>query len=180
MARYRHYQNRGGPGACIFATTTCLDFAHLLSRPEMKDRMVRILVRAHMRYGARLHAYTVMSNHLHLVSRMPEDMTSSIFMQRLKDKATNTLLPLLTDQERMLMSAQVGLDRRQFWKRSFDSVVLESPQVFHQKVRYTHLNPVRAGLVEDARDYQWCSVAAYEKGLWTPSEGLCLKELLED
>jgi REP element-mobilizing transposase RayT len=68
MARYRHYQNRGGPNDTIFATTTALDFAHVLRRPEMKTLMVEIIVDIHKRYHATLHAYVVMNNHFHLVS----------------------------------------------------------------------------------------------------------------
>ena len=178
MARYKHYKNLGGPSDFIFATTTCLDHGHVFSRDEIKDKIVRITLRTHLRYGAQLHAYCLMINHLHLVSKMPEKMNSSKFMQILKDKITNTVLPLLTAEEKALMSMQVGLDRRQMFKRSFDSVVLESSRAFHQKIRYTHLNPVKASIVDTAERYRWSSAAAYEKGYWNPHDGLDLKKLL--
>lgn len=140
----------------------------------MKDRMVKLLYGTHRRYGARLHAYVVMSNHLHIISRMPETMDSSAFLQRLKTKSSTDLLPLLTDDERRLISMQVGLDGRQFWKRSFDSLVLANRRTFAQKVRYIHENPIRASLVESAEHYLWSSYASHLAGLWNPEDGLPL------
>lgn len=174
MARYRHYKNLGGPGDAVFITTTCLDFAHVLRRPEMKDRMVELIYEAHRRYQATLHAYVVMNNHFHLVSRMSEMQGSAWFMQRLKEKATKTLLPLMTDAERELMSAQVGLNHRECWQRSFDSIRIRSDKVLFQKIGYTHRNPCTAGLVERIEDYRWSSAALYEKGVWSPETGLPL------
>ncbi|MEA2553526.1 MAG: REP-associated tyrosine transposase [Fimbriimonadaceae bacterium] len=175
MARYRHYQNRGGPGHTIYATTTVLDFAHVLRRPEMKDRMVHLIYRTHQRYRAKLHSYVVMNNHVHLISTMPEDRGSTWFMQRLKDQSTNNLLPLLLPEERSMLSVQAGLDRRQLWMRSFDSVVLEQPMIFTQKLNYIHQNPVRAGLVAMPDEYRWSSAAAFARGEWTPDMGLPLR-----
>ncbi len=178
MARYRHYKNLGGPGDTVFITTTCLDFAHVLRRPEMKDRMVSLIYEAHRRYKVTLHAYAVMSNHFHLVSRMSDFHGSDWFMQRLKEKATKTLLPLMTPEERDLMCAQVGLDHRECWQRSFDSVRIVSDKLLYQKIGYTHRNPLVARLVDSIDDYRWSSAALYTQGLWSPETGLPLDQPL--
>jgi putative transposase len=177
MARYRHYKNRGGPGDLIFATTTALDFAHVLRRPEMKDQMVEHIIDAHRRYQAQLFAYVVMNNHFHLVSRMPDSHGSSWFMQRLKEQATKELLANLNDDERKLMSAQVGLDFRECWHRSFDSIKIYHSQVRGQKINYIHQNPVRAGLVSDIAVYKWSSAQHFAASHWNPETGLDLENL---
>jgi REP element-mobilizing transposase RayT len=149
----------------------------MLRRREIRDKMVRIVVQTHRRYGAQLHAYCVMVNHIHLVSRAPDDMHSSRFMQILKDKASNTILPILKKSELALMSKQVGLDSRQLFMRSFDSIVIRTPRVLHSKIRYTHMNPVAASMAKQATDYRWSSAAANEAGLWQPDSGLDLTNL---
>ncbi len=172
MARYRHYKNFGVGGDTVFVTTTCLDFAHLLKRDEIKDRVVERLWSDHRHYGAVLHAYVVMSNHIHFVSRLPPERTSSWFLQRLKSNVSKELLPLLTPAETGLVDHQRGLDGRQFWKRSFDSLVLREEKAFWQKIGYIHRNPVRAGLVLEPQDYPWSSAKGFNDGNWDEEGGL--------
>ena len=172
MARYRHYHHYGKGGDPVFLTTTCLDFAYLLRRDELRDRIVERIWADCAYYGAVLHAYVVMANHLHLVVRLPEGRTSGWFMQRLKKNSADELLPLLTPEELALVEHQKGLDGRKFWKRSYDSLVLLKEEAFDQKVRYIHLNPVRASLVENPADYRWSSATAHEEGHWDPEHGL--------
>ena len=172
MARYRHYHHFGEGGDTVFITTKCLDFAHLLQRSEIRERVVERIWSDCAYYGAILQAYVVMSNHMHLVVRLPEHRNSGWFMQRLKKNCTNELLPLLTPEEIALVQHQQGLDGRQFWERSYDSLVLRTESIFGQKVRYIHTNPVRACLVENEADYRWSSASAYQNGLWEPENGL--------
>ena len=49
------------------------------------------------------------------------------------------------------------------WQGRFGSVVMDEAHLFHA-VRYVSLNPVRAWLVSQARDWQWSSVAAHLSG----------------
>jgi REP element-mobilizing transposase RayT len=97
--RYRHYKNLGAGEDLVYITTTCLDFAHVLRRGETRDRLVRSLLSDHRYYGAQLHAFVVMVNHMHLVSRLPAGRTSSWFMQRIKKNSASQLLPTLTPDE---------------------------------------------------------------------------------
>lgn len=180
MARYRHYQNRGSELQLVYATSTCLDFAHLFRRPEMKSRMVRRLLSDHIYYQSNLFAFVVMANHIHFIHEIPEGRTSPWMMQRLKSNSSKELLPLLTAEEHAQMSAQVGLDGRQFWMRSFDSLVIANGDTFWQKTRYIHQNPVRAGLVEDATDYRWSSHSFFEAGAWDWETGLPLEHLISE
>ncbi len=178
MARYRHYENRGKAGDFTFVTTTCLDFAHLLRRPEMKCLVAKTLIQLHRRYKAQLHSYVVMSNPFHIVSRMPDGHDSPWFMQRVKDKTAKAVLASVVPGELKLLDLQTGLNRRTCWQPCFDSMVLVTSHAFHQKVHYTHMNRVRAGLATAAEEYPWSSAAAYKRGLWTPENGLSLEELL--
>ena len=50
------------------------------------------------------------------------------------------------------------------WEGRFKSVLLESGEAVRMVAAYIDLNPVRAGLVDDPKDYRWCSYAAAVAG----------------
>jgi len=58
------------------------------------------------------------------------------------------------------------------WQGRFGSVVMDEDHLYHA-VRYVSLNPVRAGLVKRAQDWQWSSVGAHMAGR---SDGLVAVE----
>jgi REP element-mobilizing transposase RayT len=142
-------------------TTTCLDFCHAFARSEMRTRMARSLLDDCVHYGVPLHAYVVMSHHVHFVATLPPDRDVAWVVQRIKSNAAKALLPRLTPAELAGFDQQRGLDGRTFWMRSFRGLPLLTEAMFHQKVWYTHQNPVRAGYVPDAEAYPWSSAAVY-------------------
>ncbi len=155
--RRRHYQNRVGPDKVGFFTSTVLDFAHALRRPEVKEAMIGSLLADLHAKGARLHGFVVMSNHLHFVACTPPAMDGSHLMQVIKRNSAKRILSLLHEEEAVALSQQQGLNRRSFWKASFRSLVLRSGDTIQQKLDYMHANPVRAGLCEHPEDYRWSS-----------------------
>jgi len=46
--------------------------------------------------------------------------------------------------------------RDRLWQRSYFATPLRSAAILRWTVRYTHANPVRAGLVTRSADYSWC------------------------
>jgi len=48
------------------------------------------------------------------------------------------------------------------WQGRYGSVVMDEPHLY-EAVRYVSLNPVRAGMVERAKDWEWSSVNAHLK-----------------
>ena len=118
MARQRHWVNRGGPGDCIFATTTVLDFVHAFGRHEPRDAMRDAILSECRRSKAVLHAFVVMPHHIHLVVRMPADRGPASFMHRLKLSASARVAPLLEPEETSQFSDQAGLNGNRFWQRS--------------------------------------------------------------
>jgi hypothetical protein len=47
------------------------------------------------------------------------------------------------------------------WQESFKSIALWSRWMIGQKLNYIHANPLKAGLVDSARDYRWSSFRAF-------------------
>ncbi len=59
-----------------------------------------------------------------------------------------------------------AIDRNyNFWQRDSLNIELFSASVFHQKLTYTHYNPVRANLCTLHEDYYFSSALFYEKGI---------------
>jgi putative transposase len=173
---YKCWQNLGQPGDTVFVTTTVLDFVEAFREPRLAGAVVRELLLAHSRYGAALHAFVVMPEHLHFVTGLPAEMDVSTFVQRFKSLSARHLRPMLPPDIEAAFGAQRGLGSRTFWQRSFRSVVLEGDAFVRQKAEYIHTNPVRRGLCEVPEQYPWSSARMHEAGLYTSERGLLFEE----
>lgn len=154
---YSHYKNYGEPGEFIFFTTTCLDFVHAFSEPAAANRMAASLLHDCRRYGARLHAFVVVPHHFYGVVQLPSTMGGSNFLRLIKSNSARRVLKSLSPRKKAEFAQQIGLNNRTFWKRGFKSTVIRTAEVLYQKMRYTHANPVKAGLVSGEADYCWSS-----------------------
>jgi putative transposase len=50
-----------------------------------------------------------------------------------------------------------------FWQPKYCSFAIYERHKLQEKLRYIHLNPVRAGFVAKAVDWKWSSVRLYEQ-----------------
>jgi putative transposase len=94
-----------------------------------------------------LAGYCLMSNHVHLIAipRRPESLPLAL-------KHTHGRYAAYFNA-RQASSGHV-------WQGRYYSCPLDSAHLW-AALRYTELNPVRAGMVEDAADYPWSSAAAH-------------------
>ena len=69
-----------------------------------------------------------------------------------------------------------------FWQDRFKSILISRDQYLLACGSYVELNPVRAGIVKDPRDYRWSSYRAYGYGKkdWLVDEHLIYRELSND
>ncbi len=58
------------------------------------------------------------------------------------------------------------------WEDRFKSVLVEDGHAARTMAAYIDLNPVRAGMVDDPKDYRWCSFAEAVAGRNRSREGL--------
>jgi len=101
------------------------------------------------RFGWRLHAYVIMSNHYHLALETPEaNLTTG--MQWLQSSFANRF-------------NRVAGERGHVFQGRFKSLVVEEGPALLAVVNYIHLNPVRAGLVDvtHLREYELSSFPKY-------------------
>ena len=98
-------------------------------------------------FGASLHAYCWMGNHIHMVIQVGAEPLASPMRQIASEYAR---------------AMQVKLDTTgHFFERRYHAILVDADSYLMELLRYVHLNPVRAGLVRDASQYQWSSHHVY-------------------
>jgi putative transposase len=114
-----------------------------------EDRLVYLdLLRGHRRqYGLRIWAYCLMNNHIHLLA-VPEG----------EDSLAHTLGRTHADYARYWNARRRSCGH--VWQARFYSCPLEDDQIW-TVARYVEMNPVRAGLVEEAERWPWSSAQAH-------------------
>ena len=95
--------------------------------------------------GPRLYAWTLMSNHFHLLLRVGEESLSATMRRLMTGHAVTYNLR----------------HKRQghLFQNRYKSIVVEEEPYFLELVRYIHLNPVRCGIVKDLKElatYRYC------------------------
>ncbi len=107
----------------------------------------KIVARAIEKFGARLHAYCWMSNHLHLLLQAGTEPISGPMRQMASEFARAMQVKLETTGH--------------FFERRYHATLVDADSYLLEVLRYIHLNPVRAGLVTAPSQFRWSSHHAY-------------------
>ncbi len=110
---------------------------------------LKLLARAAERFHLEIFAFCLMSNHFHLLLRTPEGNLSRA-MQWL-----NTSYSVRFQLRQHLVGHLL--------QGRYKSTVVEDEEYWQYLSFYIHLNPVRAGMVENPAQYQWSSWLDYIK-----------------
>lgn len=145
------------PGTTYLVTRRCAQRQFLLRpSPVTNGIFLYVLAVAAQRFGVRVHAFCVLSNHFHLVVTDPDARLPAFeqYLDSLVARAVNSTLARWES----------------FWApSSYSAVALVSPADTLAKSAYVLANPVAAGLVRRARDWP---------GLWSdPAQIGCVIEV---
>ena len=94
--------------------------------------------------GCAIHAYVLMTNHVHLLLTAAEARSPSCMMQALGGRYVRYF------NDRLERTGTL-------WEGRFRSSVIDSERYFFHCSRYVETNPIRAGLVARPGDYRWSS-----------------------
>ncbi|HEX7339760.1 MAG TPA: transposase [Rhodanobacteraceae bacterium] len=120
-----------------------------------KQRYLQCLAAALPRFGCRLHAYVLMSNHAHLLVT-PEEAGA---LPRMMHTFSRNYVGLFNGRH-----ARTGT----LWEGRYKACLVDSGAYFLMCSRYIELNPVRAWMVASPGDYAWSSYAANAQSKWDP------------
>ena len=100
------------------------------------------------KFGVALHAYVLMSNHFHLLATP----TTADGLPQMMQAVGRRYVRYFNDSQ-----GRSGT----LWEGRYRSTLIETDRYLLACMVYIDLNPVRAGMVRDARDYAWSSHGHY-------------------
>jgi putative transposase len=131
-----------------FITFSCYHRLPFLSNPDSKFLIEQQLEKTRARHQARIYAYVIMPEHVHLHMNEPPAILVSLFLKSFKQGT----------------SRQLKGDRKQFWQIRYYDRNLSGEQERSDVIRYIHRNPVKRGLVTAPELYRWSSFNHYASG----------------
>ncbi|MGZ3757111.1 MAG: REP-associated tyrosine transposase [Mucilaginibacter sp.] len=175
MSRNYKFYDQDRP---YFVTFTVVNWIDVLTRRDYKDILVDSLKFCMANKGLELHAWVIMSNHVHLIIGTNDKPMQDI-LRDMKRHTSKTIIKAIEDnpqesrKEWMLYQFEragkhnPNNEQYQFWQQGNHPIELWSKPVIDQKLNYIHTNPVVAGWVDFPEYYLYSSARDYAdiKGL---------------
>ena len=176
MSRNYKFNN---PEGLYFINFSVVGWLDVFTRNEYKDLFLESLEYCQKNKGLEIHAWCLMSNHVHLVFRSIKGQKPELLVGDLKRFTSNSIVKSIQENPResrkefMLdffkkeAKKNSNVKHYQFWRHDNKPIELWSNKVIQQKINYVHNNPVQEGLVYNPEDYVYSSAVDYagQKGL---------------
>lgn len=143
------------PGCFYHVTSRGNEQKDIFKSRRDREKFLTYLQSSVERYGARIHAYCLMTNHYHLLMETPKGNLSQI-MRHINGAYTTYF----------------NVKRKRFghlFQGRYKAIIVEADEYTLELSRYMHLNPVRAGMVSKPEDYEWSSYRSYAGLSATPN-----------
>lgn len=165
------------PKGIYFVTPTIVGWADLFSKQQYWHIVLDSLEHCQQKKGLIIHAWCVMSSHLHLIIRT-DDVPLSEIMRDFKKFTSKKIMACLEEGNDSredwlceLFRKEAGKVKRvkkhKVWQDGNHPILLDNKQMITERLDYLHNNPVEAGLVQEPTDYLLSSARDYadEPGL---------------
>jgi putative transposase len=168
-----------------FVTFSVVGWIDVFSREQYKELLIESLKYCQGNKGMVLHAWVIMTNHVHLIISSNSNKIEYI-IRDLKKYTSKQIIKAIQEnnmesrKEWMLnIFSYTGKNNNnnkefQFWKQDYHPIELNSAEKIKQRLDYLHENPVRSGLVWEPWHYKYSSAIDY----YTNEHGLMKVELL--
>jgi putative transposase len=117
---------------------------------------LQALREAALRYACQVHAYVLMTNHVHLLLTPADAGAVARVMQAVGRRYVRHV------------NDSTGRTTGTLWEGRYKASLVDSERYVLACYRYIELNPVRAGMVASPGAYRWSSFAANGNGLHDP------------
>ena len=148
-----------------YLTSVTKDRLPVFRKPEFAQVACQAISEARASGGFLIFAYVIMLDHIHLVtdsSRKASEIlrfVNGIVSRRIIDHLKASVY---TDSlDKLKISKRADGWQYSLWQHHSDSRLLWSENMLWQKIQYTHLNPVRAGLSDHPNDWRWSSARIF-------------------
>ena len=163
--------------ALHFVTFTVVNWVDLFIRDEYKQTIIDSLKYCQQRKGLNVHAYCIMTSHIHLILSVDRGKKLSDVIRDFKSYTSNQLKKSIKQNQHesrrewlIWMFEKAGVKNKrnssfQLWQQHNHPIELNSNELMDQRLEYVHNNPVEAGFVNDPNAWIWSSCQDYEKGI---------------
>ena len=140
----------GFPGAFHHVTNRGARRQDIFYCPQDRLEFLRLIAKAHQRFGVLVHSFCLMTNHIHLIIETPEGGLSQA-------------LHLIESTYVQGFNRRHGLDGP-LLKGRFYSRLIQQDLYLKLAIRYVERNPLEAGLVTHPTNYPWSSYRLFAGG----------------
>jgi len=156
-----------------FVTFATVFWVDVFTRPLYNGIFCESVKYCQENKGLNLHAWCLMSNHVHLVFSRSGSHSHSDILRDLKKFTSKKMIEAIQNNPEesrkewmMRLFSEAGKMNNnnkdyQFWQQDNHPIELFSPLVTIQKIDYVHNNPVKAGIVEIPEYYLHSSARDY-------------------
>ena len=157
-----------------FITFAVVEWVDVFTRKDYRDIVLESIRHCQHEKGLLLHAWCIMSNHLHLIASAKENDLSDV-LRDFKKFTSKQLLKAIRDNQhesrkdwmleifRKAGEANSRNSEYQFWRQDNQPKEVYSPSFAFQKLNYIHNNPVEAGIVDKPEEYLYSSARDYKQ-----------------
>jgi REP element-mobilizing transposase RayT len=142
-----------GPRVTYHVTTNCNNGDFQIRDRQDFVQLLAAVAEYKEKYGFKFFGYTIMNSHAHLVIQTPDD----------EEKTISKIMHDISLRYAKWYNKAHGR-KGHFWGQRFKSPVVESDSYGVALLRYIAQNPVRAGMVGNAKDWEWSSYPVYVEG----------------
>lgn len=160
--------------ALHFVTFTVVNWIDLFIRDTYKETIIDSLKYCQREKGLSVHAYCIMTSHIHLILSAKEGHRLSDIIRDFKSFTSSQLRKAIKENNSesrkewlIWMFERAGKKNKrnsdfQLWQQHNHPIELSTNEMMDQRLDYIHDNPVEAGFVDDPTAWLWSSCAAYD------------------
>jgi len=152
-------------GAVHFVTFTVHQWVDVFTRATYVDILLDSLKFCQENKGLEIYSWVVMSNHCHLIISAKDENLSDV-IRDFKKFTSKAIFKAIEDNPKesrkaWLLKLLKYNGNIWFWEEGYHGEQIMSKAFYDSKVKYIHLNPVRAGIVEKEEEYLLSSAADF-------------------
>ena len=163
MPQKRFQISRDCPG--FYLTSVGKDRLPIYRRAEIADLVCKAIDEARRSGEFLIFAYVILLDHIHLVT--DSSQSSKDIHRYINGTVSRRGIDFLkaNNFSESLIKLRIPDGRRQWkfslWNHEPNTRLLWDEQMLWQRIQYTHLNPVRAGLVDHPNEWRWSSARIF-------------------
>ncbi|HHL58090.1 MAG: transposase [Bacteroidetes bacterium] len=163
------------PDGMYFVTMTITGWVDIFTKSTYCDIFIDSLKYCQNNKGLVVHAWVIMSNHVHLIISKNGNLLLSAILRDLKRFTSVEIIKTVKsgNESRKKWMLEIfakkaaklkRVNKYKVWKDGNHPIEIYSNTVIDQKLDYLHNNPVKAGIVYKPEEYVYSSAVDYAGG----------------